>query len=450
VDWELDQSEAEGAISQALPDRTTGPCLDQLIRAAPTRGLVAGQDILDHRGVLLWSQGQGVNADLRERLITRRLLQPLESSLAFRNALRIEEVREVARQLLLEHPALDELIAPRQAQVLKMLGQARIVGGPGMLLTVLAENRPEALRHSVMVAMICVWLADRLERPEAMVRSAAEAGLMHDIGELYLSPEVLEPAGRLSFIHWRALCVHPLVACSLLRESKVYGEAAAVAVREHHERVDGSGYPSGTGTISPLGRILLVAEVLATLMASGASAAARVDIALRMIPGQFPREVVEVVLERLREIPQVAAEPSSAGDISSAMTELLQRLEAARCEAVALAGAQGLSEPQVELAVRLEAQLARYTAAIHETGAPEISGNPDWLIAAPEVAVEVGRIIREMSWQLPGLLRHAELMVNSRAPDPSLWQPLLTAMHIRVQLAAGSQPAAPVPVPDME
>ena len=442
VEWELAAAETNGVTALALPERNSAPCLDQLVQAAPARELVAGNDIRDQRGILLWSAGQGVNADLRERLITRRLMQPLETSLMFRNTLRIGEVIDIAKQLLVDHPALDALLEPRQSQVIYMLGQARIVSGPGMLLTVMAENRPEALKHAVMVAMISTWLAVRLDRNDAMVRSAAEAGLMHDIGEIYLPAEVTEPTGRLSFALWRSLCVHPLVACALLRESKIYGEATAVAVREHHERVDGSGYPSGASDLSPLGRILLSAEVLATLMSGGTQAFARVDIALRMIPGQFPREVIDVVLERLRTMPEAEAQPVDTAYVGSAMADLLERLEGARSQAKALLETPELSALQVDLAQRLETQLSRYTSAIHESGAPEISSRPDWLTAAPEIAEEVGRIIREMSWQLPGLHRHAELMVNARATDRALWQPLLDAMDIRVRIPDRAATAA--------
>lgn len=446
MDWDLAAEETRSAPGLLLPQRTGAHCLDQLIEAAPGRDLVAYQDIRDHRGALLWAKGQGVNSDLRERLITRRLLQPLESSVAFRDPLRIAEISDIARKLVAEYPALNSLLGKQQDKVLSIVGQARIVAGPGMLLTVIAENRPHALQHSVMVAMISVWLAVQLECPDNMLRNAAEAGLMHDLGEVYLANDVIQPRGRLEFAHWRALCVHPLVGCALLRESKVYGESIAVAVREHHERVDGSGYPSGTDEVSPLGQILLSAEVLATLMSSGEYAIARADIALRMIPGQFPREVVEAVVTRLRSLPPVASPPVDTAQLATAMIDVLQRLEAARLQVVLLEKNTQLTEPQLELLARLSAQLARYTSAIHESGAPEISSNPDWLTDAPEIADEVGRILREMAWQLPGLHRHAELMVRGRVTDLALWQPLLAAMDIRVAVPR-SHVISPKPEP---
>lgn len=451
MDWDLAADEASSTPGLLLPERNGEQCLDQLIKAAPGRELVADQDIRDHRGTLLWAKGQGVNSDLRERLITRRLLAPLESSLAFRDSLRIAEVSVIARSLVEQHPALEGLLGVQQARVLDILGQARIVAGPGMLLTVMAENRPEALRHAVMVAMIAVWLALQLGRSEPMLRHAAEAGLMHDLGELYLAAEVIQPRGRLDFSHWRALCVHPLVGCALLRESKVYGETVAVAVREHHERVDGSGYPSGTATVSPLGQLLLSAEVLATLMSSGEYAIARADIALRMIPGQFPREVVETVVSRLRSLPPAASPVMDTAQLASAVIDVLQQLEQARQQLGLLEADDRSSAPQRELLTRLGDQLARYTAAIHESGAPEISANPDWLIDAPEVADEVGRILREMSWQLPGLHRHAELMVRGRVSELTPWQPLLEAMDIRVTVPSSHGVGAgtsPVVLPD--
>lgn len=434
MSWDLRAEELGTASAELLPGRTSESYLGHVFKAAPRRDLVAVEDIRDHKGVLLWSRGQAVTQELRERLIARRLMQPLEKTVEFRKSVRPVDIVDIAGELLAQCPVLVQLLGDRQSQVMLWVSQARLAGGPGMLVTLMAENRPEALRHSVLVAMIAVWLAVRLQLQDGLKRAAAEAGLLHDIGEMFLPLDFQPSSGRLDFQQWRGLSVHPLLSCSLLRESGLYEEAVVVAVREHHERMDGSGYPAGSTRISPLGRVLLSAEVLSTLILDATHGAARTAIALRMIPGQFPADVVEAVLERLRAMHGEPVQPHQAVALASAMEELLKRLQRAGQGVEALLHGGGLSNPQQALARRLQQQLQHYTTAIHDTGAPAISRHPDWLTAEPEVAVEVGRIIREMSWQLPGLVRHTQLMVCAHGADPAQWQSLLDAIDVSLKL----------------
>ena len=415
-----------------LPERPNARCMEQLIQAAPARELAASEDIRDHRGLLLWAKGQRVTTELRERLIARRLLRPLESSLEFREPLGAMDILGCARRALDEYPVLTKMLGFESQQVLSMLGQLRLLRSPGMLMTAMVQNRPAAMTHAVIVAMITVWLSAQLERSEGAMLDAAEAGFLHDLGELYLDPALLEPTRRLGFEQWRGLCVHPMVGCALLRESGVYAEQVSVAVREHHERVDGSGYPMGGTELSALGRLLLSAEALATLLVSRDHAAARARIALRMIPGQFPREVVDVVSARLRLLPREAPAEVDAARLRQAVVQVLDGLEQGRRQGLQLQAARSMPLGEQQLLEHLLKLMTRYEMAMHESGAREVVGNAGLLAAEPDIADEVYRVTREMAWQLPGLHRHAELMVRNRIVDPTHWQPLLDALDLAI------------------
>ncbi|GEM_PF-1470064 len=439
--WSLTEQEIPGG-EDGLPERPNTHCLDRLIQAAPARELVASEDIRDQRGVLLWASGQPVDAGLRERLIARRLLRPLESSLVFRDTLAAMDVLACARRVLDEQPAVASLLGPDTQQVLAILGQARLLKGPGMLLTALAQDRPAAFAHAVLVALINIWLAIGLGRGESGLLDAAESGLMHDLGEFYLAPDVLQPVGRMSFQAWRALSVHPLIGCALIREAGgVYDEALAVAVREHHERIDGSGYPTGSRGISPLGRLLLSAEVLATLLTGANHVLVRARIGLQMIPGQFPREVVGLVAARARLLPHDPPESVDAGALRGKVSAILQRLDHAAAQARALRADAFLAPAEQTLLERLGEQISRYTMAMHDCGAEALAGQHGWLEADPQAADEVFRVVREMGWQLPGLHRHAELMVRARTTRPERWQALLDALDDTAAASAARGPA---------
>ena len=92
---------------------------------------------------------------------------------------------------------------------------------------------------------------------------------------------------------YRNLAVHPRTGAMLLTRLAQYPPALARGVAEHHERLDGSGYPGRLlgNAISPLGRQLAVVEVVLGVMAQGDAPWARASFALRMVPGEFDAQV---------------------------------------------------------------------------------------------------------------------------------------------------------------
>jgi len=72
----------------------------------------------------------------------------------------------------------------------------------------------------------------------------AAAVLMHDIGMAFLPLNVLHKAGKLTGAELRTISSHPRTGYDLLRRMQRWDEAAEM-VLQHHERVDGGGYPKG-------------------------------------------------------------------------------------------------------------------------------------------------------------------------------------------------------------
>lgn len=127
-------------------------------------------------------------------------------------------------------------------------------------LTVAREQRPALYTHGVVSALIALYLAAQAGWARPAVAEVATAGLCHDLGVLHLDPEMLRPGHRMSDEERRALYAHPVIAHRILEQQPAYGPAISRAVLEHHERIDGSGYPRGaTGAqTSPAGRLLAV------------------------------------------------------------------------------------------------------------------------------------------------------------------------------------------------
>jgi putative two-component system response regulator len=90
----------------------------------------------------------------------------------------------------------------------------------------------------------------------------AQAGLLHDIGKIGVPETVLGKRGPLDAREWELMQRHPLIGAQIIAPFEFLA-AGAQAVRHHHERWDGTGYPDGlAGEAIPLSaRIVAVADV---------------------------------------------------------------------------------------------------------------------------------------------------------------------------------------------
>jgi HD-GYP domain-containing protein (c-di-GMP phosphodiesterase class II) len=89
------------------------------------------------------------------------------------------------------------------------------------------------------------------------------AGTIHDVGKIAVPAEILSKPGRLSAIEFSIIQAHPTTGFDILAEVD-FGSPVAEMVLQHHERLDGSGYPRGLRgeQISLEARILAVADVV--------------------------------------------------------------------------------------------------------------------------------------------------------------------------------------------
>lgn len=113
----------------------------------------------------------------------------------------------------------------------------------------------------------------------------ALAGLLHDIGELYIDPQYLHSRNRLYPHEWRHVVVHPRIGQMLIEDLENYPATVAQAVFEHHERYDGSGYPrqiSGAG-ISAADRVVAVAEMISGVFVNPEQPLQRAELALKCV-----------------------------------------------------------------------------------------------------------------------------------------------------------------------
>ncbi|MDB5888256.1 MAG: hypothetical protein JWM03_1128, partial [Rhodocyclales bacterium] len=169
-------------------------------------------------------------------------------------------------------------------------------------LAVAFSRSEHAARHAVMTSLIAMGIGNAYRYNDSQLMAAmCLGGLFHDVGELYVDPAVLGGA-KLTATQWMSYASHPIIGAALAREVCGFDTTTQRAILEHHEYADGFGYPRSlrAQAISPAGRILALAEILSALVQKPA-AFSRIDIALKIMPGEHEPELVTLVNELLRE-----------------------------------------------------------------------------------------------------------------------------------------------------
>ena len=122
--------------------------------------------------------------------------------------------------------------------------------------------------HTRRVALRAVQLGEQLGLSAGRLRSLAIGGLLHDMGKLSVPDEILQKPGALTDDEYAVIRCHPEWGRSLVRELGGFPAEVERLVMDHHERLDGKGYPRGLSenSLDLETRIMSVCDVYDALM----------------------------------------------------------------------------------------------------------------------------------------------------------------------------------------
>lgn len=161
------------------------------------------------------------------------------------------------------------------------------------VIAAMVEMRdPYTSGHQQRVANLARAIAVEIGYPEARLEGLHLAGLIHDLGKIQVPAEILSKPGRLTETEYLLIKTHPQTGYDVLKDIE-FPWPIAQMVYQHHERIDGSGYPRGLkgDEIIPEARILVVADVVEAMASHrpyrpGLGVAAALD-ELRKNSGKF-------------------------------------------------------------------------------------------------------------------------------------------------------------------
>jgi len=176
--------------------------------------------------------------------------------------------------------------------------------------------------HMVNVStwMVCLAYAMGYRDPENL-NQIAQAGLLHDMGKLYIPEDVLNKPGKLTDEEWAKIRKHPELGCDHLQRSAEIDPLVLTVTRQHHERLDGSGYPDGLKgeDIHPMSRLCAVVDSFdaMTALRPFKERALTVSEALTILeketPSKYDSDVMEAWLKLLAAAERDGAMPTTFG-----------------------------------------------------------------------------------------------------------------------------------------
>ena len=170
-----------------------------------------------------------------------------------------------------------------------------------MALTVETRDRHTA-GHQRRVTELAHAIATEIGLSQERSRAVSIAGMLHDLGKITIPTEILSKPGRLTDMEFAIVKTHPKAGYDILKNIEFPWPVAEIVI-QHHERLDGSGYPSGLkGDQSALeARILAVADVVEAMASHRPyRPALGIDRALNEVSGNrgrlYDTEVVDACL----------------------------------------------------------------------------------------------------------------------------------------------------------
>jgi putative nucleotidyltransferase with HDIG domain len=117
--------------------------------------------------------------------------------------------------------------------------------------------------HSLSVAVLSIAIGRTMRLKKCELRELGRAAIMHDIGKILVPTDILNKPGKLTDTEFEIIKEHSAKGAAYLKKEGIGNSAMWDAIYAHHEKMDGTGYPSGLkgGEIPFFARIITVADV---------------------------------------------------------------------------------------------------------------------------------------------------------------------------------------------
>lgn len=393
---------------------------NRLTNLSETHDVKASDDIYAVNGMKLVAKGTRISSRLQERLYEHKLFQPLEKNVEVEDGIEGKKLAEEATRLLDSSAPLRALggwETSRQSPV-EILGGLQLVPSLKTLLSVYVSKSPDAITHITQVALIAMGLRHKMNADQLTFASFAYASLFHDIGEMYIDPHILSRGSQsISPAEWRQLSAHPIIGQTVLKKLNGLSMEICNMIAEHHERLNGFGYPLFKQNIDRNSQILGVAEMVSGLIHKHQYPLRHAELALKIVIGEYSTAVIDQIAKARAQADQDSqpVQPLDPG------TDLDQKMEALFAQLARILKAQdeidrhmnSLSMPAQKLLRETYLRIGSIQRAFSNTGLDciadstglSVPGSKDEMLVRFEAKLAVDEIL----WRLRELGRDMSL-----------------------------------------
>lgn len=413
-------------------------CVNRIFDLATTKTVIAAEDIFDAKGTKLWAKGYEISSQLKERLAHRRLRTPLELSLEIEGSITTGMVVDDCLKVIDSNDLLQRMAGSQLARA--TLSRLRMVHLPGairLLLSVTQNSLEKSYQNALYSLAISAGFAARHCLSDRDLEMLLVTALLHDLGEIYIKPDYVKSGRLISVEEWTTVASHPMVGSMVARDIGKLPEAVTKGIAQHHERMDGSGYPAmlTQAKISPIGRVVAVADAVAAILLRGQeSAAYQATLAMKIVPEEFDRECVSFVDDSLRaftrNVPSVGRTCTTCS-----VRPTVDRVRSSETMIQKLITDNPVG--QMHEALRMADAICRNAAkALRATGVEQLLLDQDF--GDGITCGEACDVARELRWRLRSLARNLQMRMTTQqgsAVEMALLQPLFALLEGEEEVA---------------
>lgn len=236
--------------------------------AEKLRRIVSGSSVRLPEGELASiTLSAGVAGGQMEAIALDRLVRDADAALYSAKALGRDQVY-VFRETGDDGNVRRAPISPEARSRALDVGRAAMAAAQDALIRTLSGRPGWAGGPSTLIAEASVALARAIDLPDGELERIRTASLLHDLGKLAISDEILGRPSALDLSEWRVVTEHPKIGQVVLEQAGAMRDAATI-VLHHHEWYDGRGYPHGlSGSEIPIGaRIVSIVDAYEAMVA---------------------------------------------------------------------------------------------------------------------------------------------------------------------------------------
>jgi len=215
-------------------------------------GVKLGKDIYSFDGNLLLPKGAVITNEHLEAFTRRHFDEVfvMETDSQQKSEKKFEDVYtqalDMSKSFMLE-VSVGKSLDPEEVQDTVSMLVEQVFDQHGLFrqMRMMKDKDEYLLTHSINVSLLCILIGRWLKCDEQAIKDLGVAGLLHDIGKIYIDDKILNKADKLTEEEFEEVKKHTLLGYNLLNQYPWINEEIANAILMHHERADGTGYPIG-------------------------------------------------------------------------------------------------------------------------------------------------------------------------------------------------------------